>query len=137
MLRATLVAAGLALSLAGSAGAQSAEGSVYAVVHVDIAPPIPPGSPPAVADKLRSDANALAHTLILEWAGACKTEPGCLSIDVLLQRNSFNHYTLIERFKNERSQADFESLPAIRSLRDRFQPVLGGPLDQRFSAKIN
>jgi len=130
------VTLGLILALGGFGAALAAQ-PVVAVIHVDIAPPIPAGAPADVAGKLRSDANALGRSLVLEWASYCKRELGCERIGVLMQIGSLNHFTLLETFANAESQANFESLPQVRSVRERIQPVLGGPLDQRLSNRIN
>ena len=134
-----LIIAALALSLAPfAASAQPAKPlPVVVVVHVDIAPPIAPGTPADVANKMRTDADDLGRRLVLEWASYCKAELGCERIGVLQQAGSLNHFTLLETFHSAEAQATFDSLPAVRSLRERIQPVLGGPLDARVSNRIN
>ena len=138
-MNARLILAALALSLAPfAASAQPASSLPFiVVVHVDIAPPITPGTAADVANKMRADANELGHRLVLEWASYCKVELGCERIGVLQQVGSLNHFTLLETFKSAEAKAAFDSLPAVRSVRERIQPVLGGPLDARDSNRIN
>ena len=135
-MKARLFAAVLALCTAPLAASAQSKG-VVVVVHVDIAPPIPAGAPADTANKLRSDADTLGRQLVLEWASYCKRELGCERIGVLQQVGSLNHFTLLETFDSAEAQANFDSLPAVRSVRERIQPVLGGPLDARYSNRIN
>ncbi len=138
-MKARFILAALALGLIPfAASAEPAKPlPVVVVVHVDIAPPIAPGTAADVANKMRADADDLGRRLVLEWASYCKQELGCERIGVLQQVGSLNHFTLLETFNSAEAQATFDSLPAVHSVRERIQPVLGGPLDARYSNRIN
>jgi quinol monooxygenase YgiN len=127
----------LALGAASAAPAQAPAGPVYAVIHVDLAPPpFPPGATVAAQNQIRSDTGARGKALLLEMAAGCTPPAGCLRFEVLQTLGAANHLTLIEVWKDAASLEQFEGTARVRSVRERLAPLLGSPFDQRLHALV-
>ncbi len=116
--RGLLIALMLFLSLAiGSAQPPAAEKSVYVVAIVDVIPP-PGGLGPVDA-------------LLRQFASDSRKDPGCVRIEVVRQQGRRNHYMILSVWN---SQADFDAHTAAahtRDFREKVQPSLGSPFDER------
>ncbi len=123
-----LIAAALALAAGLPALAQS---PLYVVTHVDIAGPILPGATQAQMDTARQAAGDKGKALLLEMGQGCTPTAGCRRFEVLQQAGSPNHLTVVQVWDNRSAFETFEASAAVRSVRERLAPDLGGPLDQR------
>jgi quinol monooxygenase YgiN len=113
-----LVALMLLLSLAVfSAQQPAAEKSVYVVTIIDVIP-LPGGLGPVDA-------------LLRQFASDSRKDSGCMRIEVVRQQGRLNHYMILSVWN---SQADFDAhtaSPHTRAFREKIQPSLGSPFDER------
>ncbi len=91
-------------------------GVVYVVTHVDV--------PGAVRDK------ALAALTTL--APASRKDAGNLRFDVVHQKNRTNHFTVIEVWRDQRSNDAHELAAHTRAFREALNPITGALYDQRW-----
>ena len=86
------------------------------VTHVDLA------GPTAAPDGTK---------LLLEFAADSRKEKGLVRFELLRKVSRLNHLTLVQVWQ---TRADFEAHQAAahtKAFRDKIQPLLGGPLDER------
>jgi quinol monooxygenase YgiN len=118
MKRGLLASLMLFLSLAiGTAQQPAAEKSVYVVTIID-AIPSPGGLGPVDA-------------LLRQFASDSRKDPGCTRIEVVRQQGHPNHYMIVSVWS---SQVDFDAHTAAahtRVFREKIQPSLGSPFDER------
>jgi quinol monooxygenase YgiN len=113
-----LLAAGaiLGVVLWAPARAQEPGQQLYVVTHVDLA------GPTAAPDGTK---------LLLEFAADSRKEKGLVRFELLREVSRLNHLTLVQVWQ---TRADFEAHQAAahtKAFRDKIQPLLGGPLDER------
>jgi quinol monooxygenase YgiN len=129
-----VVGLGVWLFPASGARAASVEGpKVYIVTHVDISPR---SAGPGVVDrsamlKKFPSATAEGEALLRELALESRRDPGCVSFDVLQEPHRRNHFTLVQVWEDEASFLAHEAAAHTRATREKLQPILGAPLDQR------
>jgi quinol monooxygenase YgiN len=105
------------LSLPTLPGAPSAQvGQVYVVTHVDV-----PGN-------VRDKGFAALQTL----APPSRKDAGNLRFDVVHQKNRTNHFTVIEAWRDQRSNDAHELAAHTRAFRDTLTPITGALYDQRW-----
>ena len=113
---AALAATVVFLGLCGPAGAQDADERLYVVTHVDVLGP---------------NGAAEAAKILHEFAADSRKDQGSVRFEVLREPNRLNHFTIVEVW---RTQQDFESHLAAshtKAFRERLQPMLGSPFDER------
>jgi quinol monooxygenase YgiN len=111
-LAATVVLSGLC----GPAGAQETDQRLYVVTHVDVLGPT---------------GAAEAAKMLHQFAADSRNDQGSVRFEVLRDPNRLNHFTMVEVW---RSRQDFESHLAAshtRAFREKLQPMLGSPFDER------
>jgi quinol monooxygenase YgiN len=119
MLPRTAKFAGLLLLFAfhpAPAPAQDSGQKVYVVTHVDI------GGPALAAE---------GGKLLQQFATDSVKDPGSVRFELLREPNRINHFTIVEVWQ---SKQDFENhliLPHTKSFREKIQPLLGSPFDER------
>ena len=91
-------------------------GVVYVVTHVDV--------PGAVRDKGLAALTALA--------GPSRKDAGNLRFDVVHQKNRTNHFTVVEIWKDQRSNDAHELAPHTRAFRNALTPITGALYDQHW-----
>lgn len=99
--------------------AVSARGTLYVVTHVDVIP------------------NPQAAGLVARLAEASRKEPGNLRFDVVQHTMRANHFTVIERWRNQAALDAHVSAEHTRKYRDELQPLAGSPLDERVYVSID
>ena len=116
--RGLLVALMLLPSLAVfSAQQPAAEKSVYVVTIIDVIP-LPGGL-------------GTVDALLRQFASDSRKDRGCMRIEVVRQQGRPNHYMILSVWN---SQADFDAYTAAghtRAFREKIQPSLGSPFDER------
>jgi quinol monooxygenase YgiN len=115
--RGLLVALMLLPSLAVVSAQQHAEKSVYVVTIIDVIP-LPGGLGPVDA-------------FLRQFASDSRKDRGCMRIEVVRQQGRANHYMILSAWN---SQADFDAYTAAahtRAFREKIQPFLGSPFDER------
>jgi len=92
---------------------------VNVVAHVDVIP------------------NPQAAGMLQRLAEASRKEPGNLRFDVLQHAMRANHFTVIERWRNQAALDAHVKAAHTRQYRDELQPLTGSPLDERVYVSIN
>ena len=113
-----LVVAVLSIGLSRPAPAQEPGQRLYVVTHVDVFGP----SPTTAAE---------AAKMLQQFAADSRNDPGAVRIEVLREPTRLNHFTLVEIWQ---SRQDFETHLATthtRAFREKIQPMLGSPFDER------
>lgn len=111
-----LAAAVVLSGLCGPAGAQETDERLYAVTHVDVLGPA---------------GAAEAAKMLHQFAADSRNDQGSVRFEVLRDPNRLNHFAMVEVW---RSRQDFESHLAAshtRAFREKLQPLLGSPFDER------
>ena len=113
----------LFLALAGGFAQQPpAAKSVYVVTIIDVIPS-PGGLGPVDA-------------LLRQFAADSRKDTGCTRFEVVRQQGRPNHYMILALWD---SQVDFDAHTAAahtRSFRDKLQPSLGSPFDERLNEAL-
>ncbi len=111
-----LAAAVVFAGLCGSLGAQGADERLYVVTHVDV---------------LGQTGAAEAAKMLHQFAIDSRNDPGSVRFEVLRDPDRLNHFTIVEVW---RTRQDFESHLAAdhsKAFREKLQPMLGSPFDER------
>ncbi len=88
------------------------------VTHVDVIP------------------NPQAAGLLTRLAEASRKEPGNLRFDVVQHAMRANHFTVIERWRNQAALDAHVAAAHTRQYRDEIGPLTGSPLDERVYVSI-
>jgi quinol monooxygenase YgiN len=113
---AALAASVVFMGLCSSAGAQDADERLYVVTHVDV---------------LGQNGAAEAAKMLHQFAADSRNDRGSIRFEVLRDPDRLNHFTIVEVW---RTRQDFESHLAAshsRAFREKLQPMLGSPFDER------
>lgn len=116
ILAATLAAIVVVIGLCSPAGAQDADERLYVVTHVDVLGP---------------NGAAEAAKMLHQFAADSRNDAGSVRFEVLRDPDRLNHFTMVEVW---RTRQDFESHLAAghtRAFREKLQPMLGSPFDER------
>jgi quinol monooxygenase YgiN len=105
------------LFLAGIAWAQS---DVYVITHIDLMP--------AGVDS--------GTTALKTFAAETLKEPGCTRFEILQQAGRPNHLTLVGIWKDQKSFDAHDSSPYTKTFREKMQPLIGSPWDERLHQLI-
>ena len=105
------------VSMIAQQNAAPPTGPVYVVVHVDV------NGPSAVAT---------ANKLLLDYAAECRKDKGAVRIDVFVQDYKPNHYTVIEVWQTREAYEAHRGRAYSKEYREKLQPLLGSPLDERW-----
>jgi quinol monooxygenase YgiN len=107
----------MALIFAGMVYAQ--QDAVYVVTHVDTIPNSAPAGSPTAAEVLK------------QFAAATAKEPGCIRFEVLQQSDRGNHFAIVGVWRNQKAFDDHEAAAHTRAFREKIQPMMGSPFDER------
>jgi quinol monooxygenase YgiN len=113
---AAVAAAVIFLAFGRPAGAQDADEKLYVVTHVDV---------------LGQTGAAEAAKILHQFAADSRSDQGSVRFEVLRDPDRLNHFTIVEVWRNRQ---DFESHLAAahtRAFREKLQPMLGSPFDER------
>jgi quinol monooxygenase YgiN len=105
------------IALTGALLAQQAakEKELYVVTHIDVTP----------------DYAAVTAKLVAQFATDSRKDPGCIRFEALRSVERMNHFELVEVW---RTRQDFEAHTAqeqTKRFREKVQPALGSPFDER------
>lgn len=89
--------------------------SVYVVTHVDVTP----------------NYTADATKLLREFAVESKKDPGVVRFEVLQQDSRANHYTIVEVWQTRQAFEAHSAAEHTKRYREKLQPMLGSPFDER------
>lgn len=108
------------LLLAVSLLAQTAQQRVYIVTHVDLMPP--------TAEDGRK--------LITQFIAEAMKDSGAVRYEALVEPGRLNHVTLVSVWASREQFEKHLALPHTRQFREKLQPLLGGPLDERLHVQF-
>jgi len=105
--------AALTMLAAGAAFAQDSR--LYVVIHVDTTP------------------NYLADgpKLLQKFAADSRKDPGVVRFELLQDTSRKNHFTLVEVWENQKAFDGHLEAAHTKEFRDKLQPMLGSPFDER------
>jgi quinol monooxygenase YgiN len=93
---------------------------VYVVTFVDV-------SPATAAD---------AAALLKQFAADSRKDPGCLRFEALRDISRTNHLTLWEVWRSRSAFEAHLAAPYSKQMREKLQPMLGSPFDERLHIVI-
>jgi quinol monooxygenase YgiN len=121
VLRTMVVLMLISLSLAGSCHAQGAADKLFVVTHVDLTPNnAPEGS-----------------KLLQQFAAESRHDPGVVRFELLQDSGRPNHFTLVEVWETSKAFEAHEAAEHTKGFRERLQPMLGSPFDERLHHIMN
>jgi quinol monooxygenase YgiN len=104
------------LALAGTAvRAQGPTDKLYVVTHVDLTP----------------NYEADGEKLLQQFAADSRHDPGVVRFELLQDNARKNHFTLVEVWENQKTFEGHESAEHTKNFREKLQPMLGSPFDER------
>ena len=109
-------------SVVQKAAAQTPGKNVYVVIHVDIA-----GSPAIVAEGTR---------LLREFSAESQRDPGVARFELLIQDGRLNHFTIVEIWQTRDAFEAHRSAEHTKRFREKIQPMLGSPFDERLHSLL-
>jgi quinol monooxygenase YgiN len=95
--------------------AQNLPERLYVVTHVDLMPPF-------AAD---------GGKLLSEFAAQARRDPGALRYEVLVEPSRRNHLTLVSVWESREAFDRHLAAEHTRVFRQKLQPMLGSPFDER------
>ncbi len=103
------------LLLFATVAAFAQDTKLYVVTHVDL-------TPPYIAD----------GTLTLsKFAADSRKEKGAVRFELLQEPGRKNHFTIVSVWENQAAFDAHLSADHTKQFREKLQPMLGGPLDER------
>src|SRR4051812_15627626 len=115
-IRVVLAAIAILIGFCSPADAEDTDEKLYVVTHVDV---------------LGQTGAAEAAKMLHQFAIDSRNDQGSVRFEVLREPNRLNHFTIVEVW---RTQRDFESHLAAshtKAFREKLQPMLGSPFDER------
>lgn len=109
------VAALLALAFSGAVWAQDANEAIYVVIHVDVYPTMA----------------AQGDAALKQFAVESRKDTGAMRFEVLQEPARKNHFTLVEVWQSQQAYDGHVAAEHTRQFRERFQPLLASPFDER------
>jgi len=110
-----LIAAAAAFIAGLSSGHAQNNGPGYVVSYVEVAP----------------SARAQARTMLRALRDAGRKEAGNSSFDILQRIDRPQHFVILETWTDAKAQADHAAADSTRQFRDKLNPLLVAPYDER------
>jgi quinol monooxygenase YgiN len=105
----------LVLLLFATVSAFAQDTRLYVVTHVDLTPPyIADGTP-----------------LLSKFAADSRKDKGAVRFELLQEPNRKNHFTIVSVWENQAAFDAHLGADHTKQFREKLQPMLGGPLDER------
>jgi quinol monooxygenase YgiN len=105
----------ISLSFAAASRAQAPGDKLYVVTHVDLTPNF-------VEDGAK---------LLQQFAAESRHDPGVVRFELLEDNGRHNHFTLVEVWENSKAFDAHEAAEHTKNFREKLQPMLGSPFDER------
>jgi quinol monooxygenase YgiN len=102
------------------ASAAQAQEPVYAVTHIDL---MPANVPAGIA-------------AMKQFAAETAKEKSCVRFEILQQDGRPNHLTLVGVWKDHKAFDAHDSAPYTKEFREKMQPLIGSPWDERLHQLI-
>jgi quinol monooxygenase YgiN len=109
-----------AIAMAQSSAPATKASTVFVVVHIDVMPPY------------TKEAVSLLQALMHD----SRKDPGSVSFKVLQEPVYKNHFTLVEEWAGQDAYDKYVSSAHTRQFREKIQPMLGSPFDERIHAEV-
>ncbi len=103
------------LPFAAASHAQAPSDKLYVVTHVDL-------TPNYVEDGTK---------LLQQFAAESRHDPGVVRFELLEDNGRHNHFTLVEVWENSKAFDAHEAAEHTKNFREKLQPMLGSPFDER------
>ena len=116
MLKATFAAlALLALTVSAQDKQKQSNLPVYVVTYIDVFPQFAPGT----------------STALKEFAAASLKDAGAVRFEIMRDVERINHFNVVEVWKDRASYEAHLQQPHSKQFREKIQPGLGSPFDER------
>jgi len=89
--------------------------NVYVVTHVDVTP----------------NYTADATKALREFGAESRKDPGVMRFEVLQQDSRANHYTVVQVWQTRQAFEAHSAAEHTKRFREKLQPMLGSPFDER------
>src|SRR5579871_63226 len=96
--------------------------NVYVVTHVDLG--------------VNGERLAAATKVLQEFAAESQKDPGNLRFELLVQDGRLNHFTIVEIWQTREAFEAHASAEHTKRFREKIQPVMGSPFDERLHARL-
>ena len=111
-----LAAAGVFVGLCNPARAQDVDERLYVVTHVDVLGP---------------NGAAEAAKMLHQFAADSRNDQGSVRFEVLRDPVRLNHFTIVEVWGTRQNFESHLAASHTRAFREKLQPMLGSPFDER------
>ena len=98
------------------------QGEVYVITHVDFG---------ATGDPLAEATRALR-----EFAADSKKDPGAVRFELLQQDGRLNHFTIVSVWTTRAAFEAHSAAAHTKRFREKVQPVMGSPFDERLHSLL-
>ena len=115
----TVLAIG-AFTLSRTAPAQQDDKRIFVVTHVDLVPP-------NIADGTK---------MLVQFAIDSHKEKGSLRFELLRDVSRANHFSLVEIWQDRQAFDAYLGSDTSKRLREKLQPMLGSPFDERLHSLL-
>jgi quinol monooxygenase YgiN len=96
-------------------------GNIYAVTHVDVA------GGANLAEPIKT---------LQEFAADSRKDPGCVRFEVVQQVDRTNHFTIVSVWRSREALEAHTAAPYTKRFREKIQPFLGSPFDERLHSLL-
>ena len=79
---------------------------------------------------------AEAATLLAQMAADSRKEPGSVRFDVLRDTSRSNHFAIVEVWQTRQAFDAHTAAAHLRAVREKLQPSLGSPYDERLYSAV-
>jgi quinol monooxygenase YgiN len=112
---ALLLLAGSGLAWRATAQEKGTSERIYVVTHVDITP----------------NNVAAGKKLLQQYAAESRKDKGAVRVELYMQISRPNHFTLLEVWENQQAYDAHVGEAHTKEFREKIQPMLGSPFDER------
>lgn len=132
----TLAVAAFALLLAGALFTRHAAAQGVNAQGQLIAPKDPAPLYVVIFADLTPDNVAKGTELVKQYVLDTKKDPGNVRSEMLAQSNRTNHFMLLQVWQNTAAFEKHEEAQHTKDFREKTQPMLGAPFDQRLHFQV-
>jgi quinol monooxygenase YgiN len=100
---------------------QTSADRLFVVTHVDLTP----------------DYAAKGTKLLQQFAGDSRHDPGIVRFELLQDNGRPNHFTVVGVWESTKAFERHEAAAHTKSFREKLQPMLGSPFDERLHHVMN